>query len=89
MNPAHQTSSSRSQIGLACMANTEHPLSFLKDVFPLVRFSPDSIVRLLMSYTDAVVGLVKCSLCSLRAFRKRQSGGVVGANDTFGTESRM
>ena len=89
MNPAHQAASSRSQIGLACIANTEHPLSFLKDDFPLVRFSPDFIVRLLTSYTDAVVGLVKFSLCSLRAFRKGQDGGVMGANGTFGTESRM
>ena len=70
MNPAHQASSSRSQIGLACIANTEQALSFLKDAFPLVRFSPDFIVHLLTSYTDAVVGLVKFSLCSLRAFRK-------------------
>ena len=89
MNPAHQASSSRSQIGLACIANTEQALSFLKDAFPLVRFSPDSIVHLLPSYTDAVVGLVKFSLCSLRAFRKGQDGGGMGANGTFGTESRM
>ena len=89
MNPAHQASSSRSQIGLACIANTEHPLSFLEDAFPLVRFSPDFIVHLLSSYTDAVISLIGFRLCSLRAFRKRQSGGVVGANDTFGTESRM
>ena len=75
MNPAHQASSSRSQIGLACIANTEQALSFLKDAFPLVRFSPDFIVHLLTSYTDAVVGLVKFSLCSLRAFRKGQDGG--------------
>ncbi|MEE1241356.1 MAG: hypothetical protein U0K56_06425, partial [Bacteroidaceae bacterium] len=89
MNPAHQASSSRSQIGLACIANTEQALSFLKDAFPLVRFSPDFIVHLLTSYTDAVVGLVKFSLCSLRAFRKGQDGGGMGANGTFGTESRM
>ena len=46
MNPAHQTSSSRSQIGLVCIANTEHPFPFLIEDFPLVRFSLDSIVRL-------------------------------------------
>ena len=89
MNPAHQTSSSRSQIGLDCIANTEQPFPFLIEDFPLVRFSPDSIVHLLTSYTDAVVGLVKFSLCSLRVFRKGQDGGVMGANGTFGTESRV
>ena len=89
MNPAHQASSSRSQIGLVCIANTEHPFPFLIEDFPLVRFSPDSIVHLLTSYIDAVVGLVKFSLCSLRVFRKGQDSGAMGANDTFGTESRM
>ena len=89
MNPAHQAPSSRSQMGLACIANAEQVLSFLIEDFPLVRFSPDSIVHLLTSYTDAVVGLVKFSFCSLRAFRKGQDGGVMGANGTFGTESRM
>ena len=71
MNPAHQTSSSRSQIGLVCIVNTEQPFPFLEDAFPLVRFSPDSIVHLLPSYTDAVVGLVKFSLGSLRAVSQR------------------
>ena len=71
MNPAHQTSSSRSQIGLVCIANTEQPFPFLIEDFPLVRFSPGSIIHLLSSYTDAVVGLVKCSLCSLRAVSQR------------------
>ena len=89
MNPAHETSSFRSQTQLPRIANTEQALSFLKDAFPLVRFSPDFIVHLLTSYTDAVVGLVKFSLCSLRAFRKGQDGGGMRANGTFGTESRM
>ena len=71
MNPAHQTSSSRSQIASVCIANTEHPFPFLIEDFPLVRFSPDSIVHPSASYTDAVVGLVKFSLGSLRAVSQR------------------
>ena len=89
MNPAHQASSSRSQIGLACIANTEQPFPFLEEAFPLVRFSLDFIVHLLPLYVDAVVGLVQFSLGSLRAFCIGQDGGAMGANDTFGTESRM
>lgn len=34
MNPAHKTSSSHSQIELACIANTNLPLPFLEDDFP-------------------------------------------------------